>query len=55
MFTVTTKDQSGGTYNSYSTGGQGFMALVNKRKQSTNGNCHINEIEQQVVQPRKCN
>ena len=31
VFTViTTKDQSGGIYNNYSTGGQGFMALVNK-------------------------
>ena len=31
VFTViTTKDQSGGIYNDYSTGGQGFMALVNK-------------------------
>ena len=28
VFTViTTKDQSGGIYNSYSTGGQGFMAV----------------------------
>ena len=27
---ITTKDQSGGTYNNYSTGGQRFMALVNK-------------------------
>ena len=27
---VTTKDQSGGIYNNYSIGGQGFMALVNK-------------------------
>ena len=25
VFTVITKAQSGGTYNSYSTGGQGFM------------------------------
>ena len=31
VFTIiTTKDQSGGIYNSYSTGGQGFMAVVNK-------------------------
>ena len=31
VFTViTTKDQSGGIYNSYSTGDQGFMAVVNK-------------------------
>ena len=31
MFTIiTTKDQSGGIYNSYSTDGQGFMAVVNK-------------------------
>ena len=31
VFTViTTKDQSGGTYNNYSPGGQGFMAVVNK-------------------------
>ena len=31
MFTViTTKDQSGGIYNSYRTGGQRFMAVVNK-------------------------
>ena len=31
VFTViTTKDQSGGIYNNYSTGGQGFMAVVNK-------------------------
>ena len=33
VFTViitTTRDQSGGIYNSYSTGGQGFMAVVNK-------------------------
>ena len=27
---ITTKDQSGGIYNSYSTGGQGFTAVVNK-------------------------
>ena len=27
---ITTKDQSGGIYNSYSAGGQGFMAIVNK-------------------------
>ena len=27
---ITTKDQSGGMYNSYSTSGQGFMAVVNK-------------------------
>ena len=27
---VTTKDQSGGIYNSYSTGGQGFMDVLNK-------------------------
>ena len=31
VFTVITmKDQSGGIYNNYSTGGQGFMAVVNK-------------------------
>ena len=31
VFTViTTKDQSGRIYDSYSTGGQGFMAVVNK-------------------------
>ena len=31
VFTIiTTKDQSGGIYNNYSTGGQGFMAVVNK-------------------------
>ena len=31
VFTIiTTKDQSGGIYNSYSTGGQRFMAVVNK-------------------------
>ena len=31
VFTViTTNDQSGGIYNNYSTGGQGFIALVNK-------------------------
>ena len=31
VFTViTTKDQSGRIYNSYSTGGLGFMAVVNK-------------------------
>ena len=31
MFTViTTKDQSGGIYNNYSTGGQEFMAILNK-------------------------
>ena len=31
VFTIiTTRDQSGGIYNSYSTGGQGFMAVVNK-------------------------
>ena len=37
VFTViTTKDQSGGIYNNYSTGGQGFMAVVNKpRPQAT--------------------
>ena len=27
---ITTRDQSGGIYNDYSTDGQGFMALVNK-------------------------
>ena len=27
---ITTKNQSGGMYNSYSTGGQGFMAALNK-------------------------
>ena len=27
---ITTKNQSGGIYNNYSTGGQGFMAVVNK-------------------------
>ena len=31
VFTIiTTKGQSGGIYNNYSTGGQGFMAVVNK-------------------------
>ena len=31
VFTIiTTKDQSGGIYNNYSTGGQGFMAVVNQ-------------------------
>ena len=31
VFTIiTTKDQSGGIYNSDSTGGQGFMVVVNK-------------------------
>ena len=31
VFTIIpTKDQSGGIYNNYSTGGQGFMAVVNK-------------------------
>ena len=30
VFTVTTKDQSGGIYNNCSPGGQGFMAVVNK-------------------------
>ena len=31
VFTIIkTKDQSGGIYNIYSTGGQGFMASVNK-------------------------
>ena len=31
VFTIiTTKDQSGGIYNNYSPGGQGFMAVVNK-------------------------
>ena len=28
VFTKITKDQSGGIYNSYSTGSQGFMAVV---------------------------
>ena len=31
---ITTKDQSGGIYNSYSTGGQGFMAVINKPRTS---------------------
>ena len=36
VFTViTTKDQSGGIYNSCSTGGQGFMAVVNKPRPQT--------------------
>ena len=33
MFTV--KDQSGGIYNSYSTGGQEFMAVVSKPTSSS--------------------
>ena len=33
VFTIiTTKDQSGGIYNNYSTGGQRFMAVVNKSR-----------------------
>ena len=37
VFTIiTTKDPSGGIYNNYSTGGQRFMAVVNKpRPQAT--------------------
>ena len=35
VFTVlATKDQSGGIYNSYSTGGQGFMDVLNKTSSS---------------------
>ena len=30
VLTITTKDQSGGIYNNYSTDGQGFMGVVNK-------------------------
>ena len=41
LFTVTTKDQSGGIYNSYSTGDQGFMAVVNKPRPRTQSvYCH---------------
>ena len=42
LFTViTTKDQSGGIYNSYSTGDQEFMAVVNKPRPRTRSvYCH---------------
>ena len=36
VFTIiTTKDQSGRIYNNYSTGGQGFMVVVNKSRPQT--------------------
>ena len=36
VFTIiTTKDKSGVMYNNYSTGGQGFMAVVNKLTSSS--------------------
>ena len=38
VFTIiTTKDQSGGIYNNYSTGGQGFMAVSKQTSSSGTG------------------
>ena len=60
VFTVITKDQLGGIYNGYSTGGQGFMA-VNKQTSSSGYTLglrmfdilvgHINTIFGQPCQP----